>query len=586
MHKIIYSCLIAHFFIFLSSESIAQTKKITSGKKVSKENKDTPKPDIESEGESETKSSFSDLKEQRLKRIHKKVVKLKRDLLQADKKLKAKKSSRNYKLVNRIKDELKIEQIDFIETLTSYNLDFHQNKVLPKKTFLEELQYLLEPVLNSLKRASQRPRKIEKIKKQLEDVKDKIDILEDTQTSLTNYKDVEIEEKDKKVINLTNSISSSKKIIEVMRSDLLLKKEDLQFQLLKLKNTGSLIEEISKMSRGFLRTKGKNLFLSLLAFFSLLWVFNLGKPKVLKYSAKFLHTIDDDGPHWAIRSIRVLYSFFAIFLSTLFAILLLYILNDWLLVTISVIIFGGVIWSTRNYLPQYVEQFKLLLNVGSVREGERIVYDGIPYLVKGIGIYCKIINPFLYGGELRVHSKTLLEIYSRPIKKKEPWFPTKTGNWVSLNDGTNGEVVMQTPETVILKLIGGEKKFYHSKEFLGMTPINLSENGFTIEIIFGIDYTHQPGITLDIHNLFEKELKRFIDKEIAASKVLDFKFEFAKANSSSLDFRFALKLIGSLAGKKWSLERKFQAKLVDLCNENQYVIPFNQLTVHHVGAQQ
>ena len=41
-----------------------------------------------------------------------------------------------------------------------------------------------------------------------------------------------------------------------------------------------------------------------------------------------------------------------------------------------------------------------------------------------------------------------------------------------------------------IKMIGDEHKFMPTSDFLSMTPVNLSQ-GFAIEFVFGVDYSHQ-----------------------------------------------------------------------------------------------
>jgi hypothetical protein len=38
-------------------------------------------------------------------------------------------------------------------------------------------------------------------------------------------------------------------------------------------------------------------------------------------------------------------------------------------------------------LPSFIREVMLLLNIGAVREGERVVYNGIPWLVKTLNLY-------------------------------------------------------------------------------------------------------------------------------------------------------------------------------------------------------
>ncbi|MGB1310951.1 MAG: hypothetical protein ACPG47_07045, partial [Leucothrix sp.] len=59
-----------------------------------------------------------------------------------------------------------------------------------------------------------------------------------------------------------------------------------------------------------------------------------------------------------------------------------YLAEDWVLFTLSILVLVGVAWSLREAIPRYWEQIEIFLNIGSVREGERLMMDGLPWEVK------------------------------------------------------------------------------------------------------------------------------------------------------------------------------------------------------------
>ena len=52
--------------------------------------------------------------------------------------------------------------------------------------------------------------------------------------------------------------------------------------------------------------------------------------------------------------------------------------NDWLLLGLGVLFLMALGWILIKTLPGMVEQIMMLLNLGSVREGERVIFNGIP----------------------------------------------------------------------------------------------------------------------------------------------------------------------------------------------------------------
>ena len=75
--------------------------------------------------------------------------------------------------------------------------------------------------------------------------------------------------------------------------------------------------------------------------------------------------------------------------------------NDQVLIGITVLLLLSMVWLLKSSIPNYVNELRILLNTGSVREGECIIYNGIPMQVESLNYYTKLINPVL-GTELRL----------------------------------------------------------------------------------------------------------------------------------------------------------------------------------------
>ena len=188
--------------------------------------------------------------------------------------------------------------------------------------------------------------------------------------------------------------------------------------------------------------------------------------------------------------------------------------------------------------------------------------------------------PHLEGGQLQLPLGELIGKLSRPIVENEPWFPSQTGDWVTLSDGTYGRVEQQTMEQVVLRLKGNTLKFYSTPEFLGKTPMNLSK-GFRYDIEFGLDYSVQSRICDEIPQLFEKGLWTHLERHYQKDSP-DFtytKVSFDNAGSSALNLKVIVDVEGRCAESYEEIQRDIQSTLVRICNENHLVIPFNQLTV-------
>ncbi|MCT4642665.1 MAG: hypothetical protein N4A33_10265 [Bacteriovoracaceae bacterium] len=526
---------------------------------------------------------FEKIKQERLLRIRKELVQIHNEVLDTKEKIRTSNDTvEKFKLeVNLAKLEKKevAVRMDFIETTTNISLGLDSEKGVKKETsFADDIKAIFQPFFDGIRSISERPRKIQALKDE------EAFLLKKVQNASLAVERLKRALKSNSESKLTNTYKKSIAIAKEELEKIKIKSEDVHFNLIQLeKDKGSIVTNFSKGIFGFLTTKGKNLLISIIVFAIFFWFLRLGKNKLVTTLLIRASRSSDfsDNYTWMIRPFRVIYSVFALMLALSMGILTLYALDDWVLVTLILFLIGSLVWSLRQYLPQFIEQSKIVLNLGAIREGERIIFNGIPWKIKSLGYYCKLDNPSLVGGHLRVNTRELLHHTSRPIIKNEPWFPTKINDWAILSDGTYGKITIQSAEQVMVKLIGGQVKYYSTSDYLAQGPVNLS-NGFGIEIIFGIDYDHQDKTLKEILPMFKKEFSLKLETILPGMKD-DFKeltLEFSAAGANSLDYRFFLRVDGKLASQKQFLERRVQSVFVEICNEQNLVIPFSQLRVH------
>jgi hypothetical protein len=234
-------------------------------------------------------------------------------------------------------------------------------------------------------------------------------------------------------------------------------------------------------------------------------------------------------------------------------------------------------------LPKFWTEAKVLLNLGTVREDERIVYHGIPWRVESLNFNTQLVNPLLKGGMLRLPVRELMDLRSRPYDPAEPWFPCKESQWVMLADGTLGQVTMQTPEMVELTLAGGSRKTYPTADFLRQNPNNISI-GFRLSTTFRLDYQHQSESTREIPDKLREAVLQGLKNEDFAKSILNVSVEFKEAQPSSLDLAILVD-VGGKAGRHYDkLTRIIPRIAVETSNEYGWVIPFPQIALHSVGS--
>jgi small-conductance mechanosensitive channel len=437
----------------------------------------------------------------------------------------------------------------------------------PTKAFdwQQELQSILEPIIEELKTLTARPREIERLRNDVATYEKQLEIINDALDRILLLKQhVTTQELEQRLSAIEADWTEKERQVSNQL-------EVAEYQLSERLDA----EQPHKYVREFFSSKGRNLVLAVLAFFSV-FLF-------LRYLYRYLLKISPF--HKArkrtfyARLIDVLYKALTLFCAMLALILVFYITEDWVLLGIVFVLLFGVAWTARQWFPMFWERVKLLLNVSSVREDERVVVNGLPWRVASLSLYTRLHNPALKGGLIRIPLHNLTGLQSRPYHKDEPWFPCQEEDWMLLDDGTFAKVVMQTPEIVQLVLLGGSHKTYPTASFLAQNPINLSTN-FRLNITFGIDYRHQAISTDGI----PRQLKARLHSDLAAYGYQDHLksliVEFKEAAESSLNLAILADFAGEIARDYPKLERILQRISVDACVEHGWEIPFTQVTVH------
>jgi hypothetical protein len=323
------------------------------------------------------------------------------------------------------------------------------------------------------------------------------------------------------------------------------------------------------------RTRGLNLLLATAAFLSVFLALRFVQRRVSRISRRRGERT------FPMRLLDVVLNVLVVLAAVAATLVTLYAMGDWVLLAVALIFLLGAGWAAIKMVPQYFEQVRLMLNLGAVREGERILVDGLPWRVDALKLYTSLTNPDLQGGVLRVPLRDLIGQRSRPMHDGEPWFPCRVGDFVLLADGARGKVLAQTPEVVVLRHQGSERT-WATTEFLGLSPSNLSR-GYSIDTLFGVDYSHQADATRAIPERFESVLKDRLPKIIAPEWIKAITADFRAAGASSLDIAVSVELDGAAAADYGRIQRAIWRSLVDACTEHGWGIPFPQLTVHQAG---
>ena len=454
--------------------------------------------------------------------------------------------------------------------------DFYLDKREEDSGWGKELEGLILPLLEAVSDVTEKPRKIERLKKIVAALETQLQLFEVGQNNIESLLAMDNQALDPKNPQTKTYLATLKNLkskynIELVQIKLEEARRNLESEL---ESSESIWDAATRTIKDFFKHRGLNLLITMAIFF-VLW-FLLTKLRVYIVGEKSFFNIAP----WTRKLLVTVYSVLVLMLCVVSSLVALYFLNDWLLLSVIILFMVGVFWASRQFIPQLFQEMRLALNLGTVKEKERLIWNDVPWEVANLGLQATLVNPYLEGGQLQLPLRELIGKYSRPLVEDEPWFPTQTGDWVILSDGTYGQAEQQTLEQVVLRLKGNTLKFYSTPEFLGKTPMNLSK-GFRYDIEFGLDYGVQSRICDEIPKLFEKGLWTHLEQHYQKDSP-DFtytKVSFDNAGSSALNLKVIVDVEGRCAERYEEIQRDIQSTLVRICNENNLVIPFNQLTV-------
>ncbi len=255
------------------------------------------------------------------------------------------------------------------------------------------------------------------------------------------------------------------------------------------------------------------------------------------------------------------------------------IMNDWLLLGIASVFAIATAWVGIKMLPSISEQITLLLNLGAVQEGERVMLAGVPWRVQRLDFYTDLVNPALDGGTFTLPVRELVGLHSRPAAHGEAWFPTRKGDWVQLKDEQIALVLNQTPELVRVKEIGGSVVTFETSAFLAEAPRNLS-TGYRIQTEFGLDYKHQAIATDEIPDKLGMHVENGLMDLLGNDGVENVDVDLISLGDSAIVFEVEAVIRGKFASRYEDVEREIARLVVDACNKFNWSIPFPQMVLH------
>lgn len=454
--------------------------------------------------------------------------------------------------VSSLEKRLQREKIGFVALASGVELTIPEaeSTSAKKRDLIQELQQLVEPLLDAIQRVSEKPRRIEYFKSKIASLSEQLTLMNKALANL----DLALQQK--KYPALEEKLKASKEALTHDRDEIQVRLNSLERQLNRdLGDHRTVLQVVTESVRGFFAVKGKNLLIALMVFIVVLW--SLLRFKRTLFSSRLSARMGA-----VAKPLQMVYGVVATLLATVAVILTLHFLHDWFLVTSLVLLLLAFAWSSKAVITHFIGETKLALNLGPVKQGERVVWQGIPWLVKSLGFRSVLVNEALEGGTVMLPASALTGMLSRPYVKNEPWFPTKVGDWVLLDDGTYGKVETQTPETVVLDTYLS-KKHYASLAFLAQNPQNYS-NGFELSTEILIRHT-APIPSYSVLN--EKLTKLIREKQSAQSDLTAIESEIYPISNQMSKIWVKAECHGRLAASREAVRRGLHQTVGEISGE-------------------
>lgn len=509
-----------------------------------------------------TLASIQELRSDLKKRLRKKKILLKKASSESEK-------QQLISDINSINQQLTKAREDFDRISTGIDISAFKDKKEVKFDWKEEISSMIRPALAEMKRMTEKVRRKSRLRTEIETytrlLPEASEAVEKLRTLLTQTDSRLLKEELKKELaewesrekHIKNQLNIARmQVMEIEREE------------------RSLSMSFLDSFKHFIKTRGLYIF-SALAVFAGIILLSLIFRRFLELR---LPGYRQEHLSFRMRIMDMFIRSFSAILAVMGMFAVLYAAQDWVLLSIAIMFFIGAGWAARFAIPRLWNQGRLMLNIGPVREGERILMDGIPWFVKKINVFSVFENPDL-GISLRLPVERLLKMESRPFDPDEPWFPCKKGDWVILADGTRGMVASLSHEMVELVKRGGARKSYLTGDFLSLNPLNLSGE-FRIKVPFGISYELQAHSTQLIPQALGEYLTEQISQAGHDKNLKNIKVEFKEAGASSLDLVVIADFYGEMAPLYNRMRRSIQRWCVDAATINNWEIPFPQLTVH------
>lgn len=435
-----------------------------------------------------------------------------------------------------------------------------------------ELLVIIQPVFAEIQRMTSSIREKDTLTRQLDEINHKLGELN---KGLENLQALDREELNEASLSRLTNLED---YWLGYQKDLKRQQDSYVTTLKELSDDRSFFELFIEALKNFATGRGLVIFTSFIVFFGVLYlltkitdfiVFLREKrrsPLILKASIKWRLLL------LALRIASILAAMIA-------GLVVLHAMGDMVLFGLAILLLTILLFGFRNYLPRYLSELRFFLNLGSVRQGERVLYRGIPWRVERIYFYgAYLVNPALDNGRIRLLYPSLMTLTSRPVEMDEMWFPARVGDRFLLADETFVEVLRQTPEFVYLKS-WGRFILYPTDEFFAAKLVNLS-HGFYSVVEFSLDYKHFDLPVDRVIEILEKGVIDFLKTTDLHDQYETLSVDFSEI---SQDYAFVYKVFvfmkGSAADFYYTISRKVEQACLRVAQKEGWTLAYNHVAL-------
>ncbi len=444
----------------------------------------------------------------------------------------------------------------------------------PPPSLQEEISQLLAPILGDLRELTSKPRLLKQLQEEIARLQGQVAQADRALAEIDSLL-AQVPSSKSGGGSLRTALTDTRKQWKGRRDEAASRMAAAAHQVQQLNGAeGGFWTSVGLQFQDFVYTRGTNVLLAALAFLTVLYGL-----RALYYGILHLLPVRRYARlSFTVRVLDVAHQGLSLLLATATGLLVLYARGDWMLGGLAILGIGALLITAKSGFARHMEQLRLLLNLGPVREGERVVIDGVPWRVGKIHVYTQLTNSVIGGPGLRLPLDRLSGLISRPPGLDEPWFPCRKRDWILFNGTTLAQVADITPEYVEIAYSGGLRRRLLHGDFHAADVAVLS-GGFARSTTFGIDYAHLEEATTVIPAKLCEDVRAALLEQVPEGELVDVSVEFQEAAASSLDFLVIARFTGAQAFNYLILGRLLQRAAVDSCRRHGWSIPFPHLVI-------